>query len=96
MHRIQEGEMKLIRITVELAFHDIYEATADWVADHLVEISLDNMEAEVVRTDRLEKQIDFPDPSAEDDPGYVSYETWQERAHKELSNWKENNEAADG
>jgi hypothetical protein len=79
--------MKLIRVTVEVAFHDVQEWTQEGFADILARAAIDGAEAEVTRIDVEEKDVAVPDPDFDGDNDLLDFDTWQERAHEELDAW---------
>ena len=75
--------MRLMTITVQLAFFDAAERTVDNVADYLVRWACDGIDAEIAYTsERMQRDIDISDPNEEDadDP----YEAWQIKAREEM------------
>ena len=77
--------MKLITVTLKMAFFDSDDATAENVADSLVRYGLDGLYAEVLFTsERSEREITCPDPDADQVDG-DPFDTWQEKAREELN-----------
>ena len=78
--------MKLIKVTINLAFQDIIGATAEGVRETIIRHAVDGFEAEVAfSSDVMERVVDFPDPDFDDDNANEQIEAWQERASEELT-----------
>ena len=74
--------MKVMTITFKAAFLDRDQVTSQGVAALLMRSLRDGLGAEVsFTTDRDERDVDYPDPSSDND---AASEVWQERAYAEL------------
>jgi hypothetical protein len=73
--------MKLIKITLNMAFHDVMEATAANVWDAISDTVVDQIESEVTfTTNELETTVDIPDPDWEAGNADEQIEAWQAKA----------------
>ena len=74
--------MKLVTITIRMAFLDAEERSAEAVADSRVRYCSDGLSAEVCfTTRRTEGRLAHPDPDFESNDGI---DDWQERARAAL------------
>lgn len=74
--------MRLMRITLDLAFEDVYDADLDTVRGDLVRCALNGLYAEVATTRAAEvRDIEYPDTDMEVPD---SFDAWQDEARERM------------
>ncbi len=77
--------MTTIKLTLNLAFHDVDQVTLDNIRSSIIERALNGFCAEVAFTsDSREREVDIADPDWDAEDCDTQINTWHERAHTEL------------